>query len=157
MDIRLRPAEEDDAHLLFQWRNDPVSARNSLNNNPLEWNEHKAWLDQSLKNPTREILIGFWGGNYDYEPIHSCGTIRFDELPAGLGLEVSINIDPNLRGRGLGRDLLRAGIERHSNRRLFATIRGENVASLIIFLASGFFLEEYNPISGLAYLKREPK
>ena len=151
MEISLRRAEENDAHLLFQWRSDPVAARNSLHNNPLEWTEHKTWFDESLKNPSREILIGMF-----YED-HPCGTIRFDELPAGLGLEVSINVDPFLRGKGLGKRLLRAGIERRSDKRLFATIRRENAASLIIFLASGFMLEEYNPMSGLVYLKREPR
>jgi RimJ/RimL family protein N-acetyltransferase len=149
MEIYLRPAEENDAHLLFQWRSEPEAARNSLNSNPIEWIEHKAWFDTSLSNKDRIILIGMFGEEYPF------GTLRFDHLVDGA--DVSINIDPNLRGRGLGKSLLKEGIKRYPDTRMFATIRGSNVASLIIFLASGFELVEYNPATGLTYLKREPK
>src|SRR5881628_1520186 len=113
MEIQLRPAEENDAHLLFQWRSDPEAARNSLNNNPLEWIEHKAWFDASIKNKNREIWIGSIGG--DYDPIHPVGMIRFDHLEDGT--EVSINIEPHLRGWGLGKDLLKEGINRHPDKK----------------------------------------
>ena len=150
MEIRLRPAEENDAHLLFQWRNDPVAARNSLHNNPLQWIEHKAWLDSVLEDKSRNIFIA------EFEPDRPFGMIRLDWLPDGPAA-ISINIDPYLRGKGMGKALLKQTIAQFPKTRLFATIRSENVASLIIFLASGFMLVEYNPISGLVYLKREPK
>lgn len=149
MEIHLRRAEENDAHLLFQWRNEPIAARNSLNNNPLEWVEHKAWFDKKLQTPECFIYIGMIG---DDRPV---GMIRLDELVDGY--EVSITVDPHLRGRGLGKEILQDGILRFRRSTLFATIRGTNVASLIIFLASGFQLVEYNQNTGLAYFKREPK
>lgn len=153
MEIRLRNAEENDAHLLFQWRNDPTTSANSLNQNPVLWDEHEAWFKRSLKSPDRHIMIGMIG---EERPV---GMIRFDKLIDGY--EIGISIDPYLRCRGMGRSLLKEGIgfvtETMENSTLFATIRGENVASLIIFLASGFRLAEYDQKSGLAYLKREPK
>lgn len=153
MEIRLRRVEENDAHLLFRWRNEPEAARNSLNNNPLEWIEHKAWLDASLNNPKRHIMIGMIGEK------HPVGMIRFDELIDGY--EVSIIVDPYLRTRGMGKALLQEGIKFFSesieNGPLYAIIRGENVASLIIFLSSGFKLVEYTQNTGLTYLKKEPK
>ena len=149
MEIRLRHAEENDAHLLLQWRNDPTTAKNSINQNPITWEDHKAWLDASLKREDRHIMIGVIGED------HPIGTIRFDKLIDGY--EVSIIIEPYLRTSGMGKTLLRKGIELFGNNDLFATIRGDNVASLIIFLSSGFKLVEYNQSTGLAYLKREPR
>jgi RimJ/RimL family protein N-acetyltransferase len=153
MEIRLRRAEENDAHMLLQWRNDPITAANSINQSKISWEDHKAWFDKALRDPNRIIMIGMFGEQYPF------GMVRFDHLIDGW--EISIVIDPNLRTKGMGRSLLEEGIkfftETQENTTLYATIRGENVASLIIFLASGFRLTEYNSISGLAYLKREPK
>lgn len=149
MEIRLRDAEENDAHLLLQWRNDADTISNSINPKPVTWEEHKAWLDASLKKEDRYVMIGMIGDE------HPAGVIRFDRLIDGY--EISITVEPYLRTGGIGKALLRKGIELFGHRELFATIRGKNVASLIIFLSSGFLLEEYNPITGLAYLKREPR
>lgn len=150
MDIKLRLAKKNDARLLFQWRNDPVAARNSLNSNPIEWHEHKSWFDASLENGNRDIFIAMLDEERPF------GMIRLDWIDDEHA-EVSINIDPNLRGKGLGRALLKQAVGQFPKTCLFATIKGSNVASLIIFLASGFELTEYNPTTGLAYLMRRPK
>lgn len=149
--IKLREVEENDAHLLFQWRNEESAVRNSTQPRKITWDEHQEWLKKYLRTETAEdrLFIG------EIEPDRPCGMVRFDTLVDGVS--VSIIVDEYHRGRGVGKSLLREALQLYHTTRLFATVRGSNVASLIIFLASGFQLVEYNSVTGLAYLKREPK
>lgn len=145
MKVTFRKAEEKDCTLLFQWR-DEATIANSAQPRTFTMEEHEAWFKNKLQSKTNLILIGEFGENKPF------GVIRFDQMIDGA--EVSINIDPNLRGKGLGRKLLQAAIK-DEKCTLFATIRAKNVASLIIFLASGFQLSEYNSRTGLVYLRKE--
>ena len=45
----LRPVTADDAHLLFEWRNQPHIRAASLNTVPLDWNAHIAWVNTAAK------------------------------------------------------------------------------------------------------------
>ncbi len=147
MEVMLRKAEENDCTLLFQWR-DEATIANSAQPRTFTFEEHEAWFQSKLKDDSNDIFIGEFG------PGKPFGVIRFDQMVDGA--EVSINIDPNLRGKGLGKKLLQVAIK-EERCTLFATIRAKNVASLIIFLASGFELSEYNSRTGLVYLRKEPK
>lgn len=53
-------------------------------------------------------------------------------------LEVSIEIEPEHRGHGVGADLARAALRLAGNEPLFAQVAPGNVASLRAFLAAGF-------------------
>jgi len=53
-------------------------------------------------------------------------------------LEVSIEIEPERRGHGVGADLARAALRLAGNEPLFAQVAPGNVASLRAFLAAGF-------------------
>ncbi len=69
--------------------------------------------------------------------------VRFDVDEEGTSAEVSINLNPEARGRGLGYPSLVSGIsafaaERSGVVRIVATIRATNAASLAIFSKAGF-------------------
>ena len=70
----------------------------------------------------------------------SIGMIRFDCRPDGW--EVSINVNPAERGKGLGGALLQNGISHfkalHPAAKLTATVRPDTEASRRIFTACGF-------------------
>jgi RimJ/RimL family protein N-acetyltransferase len=73
------------------------------------------------------------------------GIVRFDRTE-GSEWEVSITVNPQMRGRGLGARLLSAAIAERRNEMgnpdLIARIKPENAASQRIFDKAGFELEE---------------
>ena len=133
-EIGLRPARREDAGLLYAWRNDPRVRSQSFDPRPLERAEHEAWLDKSLANPGRKLLIGLSG-------TLSIGCLRFD-IDDGEAL-VSIYLDPDRIGQGYAAPLLQAGsawIAAHcpAVRTLRAEVRPDNAASLAAFAAAGY-------------------
>lgn len=131
----LRPVERADSLDLWQWRNDKGTRRHSFAEKRISWPEHQKWFSQSLKSRDRKIYIATQRGK-------KVGMIRFD-FPKNAITEVSINIHPEYRGRGLGRAVLKKASERlakqYPARLQKARIRDGNPASEKIFAAAGFF------------------
>lgn len=99
--LRLRPATLDDASMLHSWRNHPSVRAVSATQEPIAFEAHEAWMRAVLAHPARWLFVGQVG----HLPV---GSIRFDRLASGH-LEVSLYLDPDLQGLGLGRHLLAAG------------------------------------------------
>ncbi|MBY0578115.1 MAG: UDP-2,4-diacetamido-2,4,6-trideoxy-beta-L-altropyranose hydrolase [Burkholderiales bacterium] len=132
--ILLRHAFENDARKLFEWRNAPETRRHAFNPDRIAWEDHLAWLKNSLSNPDRHLLIG----EQDHRPI---GVLRYDL--AGSIAEVSVYLVPGLYGRGLGSRLIEAGtIWAGLNLPNIATLRAriltENIASRKAFAKAGY-------------------
>jgi RimJ/RimL family protein N-acetyltransferase len=135
----------DDAQVLFEWRNDLDTRQASISTQSLEWSEHIQWLVAALADASRHIYIV----EDDAVRAHrSIGVCRFD-VEGGLSAaaaEVSINLNPAVRGHGLAGPVLDAAIERFRSdtagaTELRATIRPTNVASTKVFLAAGFRID----------------
>ncbi len=99
--LHLRPATLDDASLLHGWRNHPSVRAVSATQDPIAFEAHEAWMRAVLAHTARWLFVGQVG----HLPV---GSIRFDRLANGH-LEVSLYLDPDLQGQGLGRHLLAAG------------------------------------------------
>jgi len=123
--MRLRKATMEDAERLFQWRNDPVTRAASVNRDPVTWQDHVDWLEASLSNPLREILIA-----EDGVPL---GTIRLDK---DIRTEVSITLAPTARGHGQATPLIVLVTEGKGP--FVARIRPDNPASRKAFQKAGF-------------------
>lgn len=123
--MRLRKATMDDAERLFHWRNDPVTRAASINRDPVAWHDHLAWLEASLTNPLREILIA-----EDGVPL---GTVRLDK---DLRTEVSITLAPAARGHGQATSLI--ALATQTKGPFVARIRPDNPASRRAFQKAGF-------------------
>lgn len=123
--MRLRKATMEDAERLFQWRNDPVTRAASINRDPVAWHDHLAWLEASLTNPLREILIA-----EDGVPL---GTVRLDK---DLRTEVSITLAPAARGHGQATSLI--ALATQTKGPFVARIRPDNPASRRAFQKAGF-------------------
>lgn len=131
--------------MLFDWRNDVDTRQASVSTQSLEWSEHLPWLEAALADKTRHIYIvedGAVGSD------RSIGVCRFDVEggPTGTAAEVSINLNPTVRGQGLAGPVLDAAIKRFRSdiadaTELRATIRPTNVASTRVFVAAGFRIE----------------
>lgn len=98
--LRLRMATVDDAQLLFDGRNAEAVRRWSLESGVIEWSQHLNWLDASLRNPQRLLLIA----EADDGPV---GVLRYDLR--GFEAEVSLYLLEGRFGLGWGRALLAQG------------------------------------------------
>lgn len=125
----IRDADISDLKDVFEWRNDCFSRSMSLCTEVVSLDEHNQWFQGSLKNPNRRIYIG----SIDDLKI---GVVRFDFNVDTDQSEVSINLNPELRGKGYGFTLLSKSIilyEQCKDSTLIARIRKGNDASLKIF------------------------
>jgi RimJ/RimL family protein N-acetyltransferase len=136
--IRIRPAVEDDSTALFEWRNDEVSRRASISQDPVARDDHDRWFASSLASARRAIYLAI-----DDESGERVGMCRFDLDESGSTAEVSINLNPGWRGHGLAFPVLASAIEHYREHHalripLTATIRMSNLASARVFLSAGF-------------------
>jgi UDP-2,4-diacetamido-2,4,6-trideoxy-beta-L-altropyranose hydrolase len=128
----LRKASYDDAGLLLQWANDPEVIRNSVRQRIIGQMEHIAWLKATLEGSKSELYIYELAGL----PV---GQIRFDRIDDHLVLTYSVDCD--FRGRGLGKLIVKEGLENVRRRwalRVEAMVREENAASAKVFSGLGF-------------------
>jgi RimJ/RimL family protein N-acetyltransferase len=95
--LRIRLAEAQDTHNIFNWRNHPLIRKNSANPQEISWSEHSLWFEQQLKNKNHPILIG----EVDTKPV---GVVRFDISTSEA--KVSIYLVPNSEFKGWGGCLL---------------------------------------------------
>lgn len=133
--LRVRDAAAGDARLLFDGRNAEPVRRVSLQQAPLQWDDHCCWLTATLADPRRVLLIGEHGDG----PV---GTLRYDRLDDARAC-VSLYLFDGRFGLGWGRALLLAG-EREVRRRwpalqlIEAQVLPDNQASLALFRAAGY-------------------
>lgn len=127
-DIYLRPATQDDARMLFRWRNDPDTRRNSISKGPVDWMDHLHWLESVLADPGTELYMAY----RNREPV---GTARLD---VGDRAVISVTVAPQHRGKGIAVPLIRATCAAARGRRVFAEIRADNLRSIRAFERAGF-------------------
>lgn len=132
--LRLRPATGGDASRLFEWANDPVVRYASFSSAPIPWDDHVAWVEHSVADPSRHVFIVEGEGG---EPI---GQVRLDV--DGAEAEISVGLGAQHRGRALGPAAIDAGVRRlwaeTPVTRVVARIRSENRSSVVAFGDAGF-------------------
>ena len=132
--VLLRPATVEDAELIHEWRNDPRTRRYFHDPSEVSLDAHLRWWSRSLVDQERLLMIACCGGR-------SVGSLRLDR--SATVARISIFLDPDLTGLGLGVGMLRAAQRlavQHSWRleRLEADVHPDNKASVSIFEAAGF-------------------
>lgn len=144
--ITVRPATADDAALLLDWANEPTTRAAGFHRDTIDEATHRRWLAARLASPTSRLYVGL----ADDRPI---GQVRLDGAPDGR-VEVGISVAAEARGRGIGRDLLHAGlVAGRADPGLqvdvfVARIRPDNAASIALFTASGFLFVGSEDVSG---------
>lgn len=133
-DLLIRPANLTDSAELLAWRNDATTRAMSFDSKIVTECEHQKWLARTLENSQKHLLIGEYAGE-------KVGMCRFDIESDRLTAEISINVNPALRGRGLASPLLQNSIAyfvaKHAIR-ITARTKITNGASQIIFEKAGF-------------------
>lgn len=129
----LRPHNDSDRQRLFDWRNDPTAFTVSVTARPVAWTEHVAWFGR-LADAKRHLLLMVEDGG------ETIGWVRFDRQDEQAA--VSIMLQPDRTGRGLGTAVLRAGTDAAFARwpigRIVALILKSNRPSLSAFAKAGF-------------------
>jgi UDP-2,4-diacetamido-2,4,6-trideoxy-beta-L-altropyranose hydrolase len=133
--VQLRRATIVDSGKVWPWRNHARTRQYALDKNVVSRAEHSSWWNRSMNDVSRVLLIGSRCGL-------DVGVLRYD-LGGKSEAVVSIYLDPDLHGQGLGVALLQAGNEWMTQHcpgvsELRAQILPENEASKRAFEAAGF-------------------
>jgi RimJ/RimL family protein N-acetyltransferase len=134
-DIQLRKAVEADAHLIWEWRNDPEVRAISFSLDVIDWDSHQNWVNNKLADEGCLWLMA------EHAELGRIGHIRFDVIADEQAL-VAVTVSPSLRGRGIGKILIAMGVkeafEKFSITKIIAQIKPHNVASETAFRQLGF-------------------
>ena len=94
--IVLVSAKSCHSETIWEWRNDPITRKMSVNSEKVSWEEHTSWYEKFLLDKCRKLYVGEEEGI----PI---GVVRFDKCDDDEYVyEVSINISPAYRKKVLG-------------------------------------------------------
>lgn len=138
--LRLRPAQLEDRRLLWEWANDPDVRASSFSPDPISWETHVVWFNEKFNSSHRTgskslIFIA------EDEKKNATGQIRFDSQTDG-DWEVAISVNKHLRGRGLGTELVAAGVrellKQSRTPRIHAHVKPVNLASVKSFERAAF-------------------
>jgi UDP-2,4-diacetamido-2,4,6-trideoxy-beta-L-altropyranose hydrolase len=132
--LAVRPVRAEDATLLFGWRNDERTRRQSFDPRPLDPIGHADWLMKVICDEDRSLLLVSRAGR-------DVACVRFD--CAAERTTVSIYLDPAMHGRGIGASALVAAIDwlreaRPEVRLVEADVLAANPASHALFASVGF-------------------
>jgi UDP-2,4-diacetamido-2,4,6-trideoxy-beta-L-altropyranose hydrolase len=130
----LRRATEGDAEPLLAWRNHPETRAASFQQDPIELDEHRAWLAQRLGDPDCLLFV--------IEPEGApSGSVRL-ERESDERAEIHIVVAPEASGKGLATLALREASELAEDqlgvRLIRARVKAENESSVRAFRAAGF-------------------
>ncbi|EAT12529.1 UDP-2,4-diacetamido-2,4,6-trideoxy-beta-L-altropyranose hydrolase [Bermanella marisrubri] len=126
--VQLRELKYSDSESLFEWQNQPYAREYSRNSSVPSLEEHNEWIRLSLNDERRHMWIIMADGN-------EAGYVRLDDKVDNY--EVSILIDSCFQGLGIARGALEE-LKMKTEKPIQAFIHKNNVASLRMFLATGF-------------------
>jgi len=134
INLILKKLCNEDMRDLFKWRNHPEVRKNSLNSEPILWQQHQAWFSNKINDSRSITYIAY----YDDEKI---GSIRFDEKEDLI--KISVMVNPDYFEQGFGSKIIRSGTEKFIkekkiNKPLIAEIKRDNIASIKAFQKAGF-------------------
>jgi len=128
-ELSYRKVKESDKQLLFDWANESGVRANSINTDPIPWEEHVNWIDRKLTSKQTEFYIFESWGN----PV---GQLRIEQDDVHWVINYSVN--HNYRGLGIGRAMITRLLEDHNDKQFRAIVRKENTASVQVFITLGF-------------------
>lgn len=129
--LTFKPAKVEDCKLLFDWRNDEITRKNSISSDIIPFENHVKWFNESLKNKNRKIYIVFNNNT-------TVGTTRVDiENKKNI---ISWTIAPSARGKGYGKLMVKSFVDM-LNGEIIAIIKENNTASIKIAEFAGLKLD----------------
>jgi UDP-2,4-diacetamido-2,4,6-trideoxy-beta-L-altropyranose hydrolase len=134
--IVIRKADKNDCRAIYEMRSHPEIVKNSLQQQPIEYDSHKQWYDQKLSCVDTILLIAMSAGQV-------VGSIRLERLYPDRA-RIAINIMPEHQGLRIGTKLLNEGQILLRNdwpevQIIEAEILSDNKPSKSFFEKAGFF------------------
>ncbi len=134
----LRKVNEEDAKILLEWSNDPVTRQNSFSKDPISWENHISWFKKKLGDRFCFFYIA------EDETGNQFGTIRVDFDEAFKTGTISYSVAPKHRKKGVGTKLIglceNALKEEKINCTLEGAVKTENISSIRCFQKNGFYI-----------------
>jgi RimJ/RimL family protein N-acetyltransferase len=118
---------------IFEWRNDPISRKFSLNTKPISKSTHVKWFKESLQNKRNNYFICYKNKN-------KIGFVKYENDKKN-NCFVSINLNPKFRGKGLSSKILISTLKQKELKKqntVFAKIKKNNTKSLKSFKKAGY-------------------
>lgn len=132
--IRLRVASLEDEGWLFDLQTHPQTRRYFRNAAAPGPEEHRAWLQKTLPDGEKQLLII----EVDGTPVGNVRLDRLSDRPGANEYELSIVINQKYHGRGIGSSALRFVRKLMPGATIDATVLPENRASRALFEGSGY-------------------
>jgi folate-dependent phosphoribosylglycinamide formyltransferase PurN/L-amino acid N-acyltransferase YncA len=148
----VRDATLLDSAEILEWRNNKNSRIMFFDSSIIAKKNHDSWFSNALKNQFSKMFIG------EYENI-KIGICRFDVIEDSNKAKVSINMNPECRGKGLAKNFLQKSIDKfwtEFDTDLEARVKHINIASLRIFQNVGFY-EIGRSDTEVLFMKAKPK
>ena len=154
MEITQRTATLGDAGVLLNWRNNPSAREYSLHSEVIPIDEHLKWFSDRLDRVPLEPFFLFAA---DQKMI---GMSRLDLVgESDKKYEISILVDPNQHGKGIGTRILSMTCEAffnlHPDKTILAKVGQHNVISQKLFSNAGF--ELLSLADGFFYFEKTAK
>lgn len=134
-EIMLRPVQDTDMDLIYQWANEPTVRANAFSTKPIPYEDHVKWFRTKQNDSNCFFYIAMNGT----QPV---GVIRIDRQKdkPEIGV-ISYSVDGNVRGLGIGTRMLMmvcvllkdTGL--HS---LLGQVKPSNPASMRAFQKAGY-------------------
>lgn len=150
-ELRLRSVRDTDRRLLWEWANDPDVRASSFSPGPISWETHEAWFDEKIHSSRKSGFTRIFIA--EDEETNAVGQIRFDSRADG-DWEVGVSLDRTMRGRGLGSELIAAGVrellKETTTARIHAHVKLANLASARSFERAAFRRAGMDQVRGIA-------
>lgn len=140
--VEIRLANEQDTDMYFEWANDIEVRKNSINQEPILYENHCNWFREKLNDKN----VIFYIGQINGIPF---GQIRIDRKSEFD--YVNYTIDKKFRGIGLGKIIVSKVINLHKNFKWTAYVKGNNNQSKRIFEKLKFTKKSEEEIKGELY------
>jgi len=142
MQIKIRKANENDSHFLFDLRNKNYVYNNSGTPRPVEWQEHISWLLKVLSGEANKELFII---EFEGKP---AGQVRFDYNDSQA--TVNISLLKEFQGKGIAKRAIEEGmnkiVEKEKIKKFIAEIHQDNIASQKLFEKLGFEFKNQNDV-----------
>jgi UDP-2,4-diacetamido-2,4,6-trideoxy-beta-L-altropyranose hydrolase len=148
--VTLRDAGPEDAHLLWEWRNDPDVRANSFSNDPIPWEKHVGWFEGRLADEQ------CWLGILERDG-QAIGQIRYEKEKEVAFINYSVA--PSMRSQGIGTMLLQLSAPMASVKlgvtRLAGLVKQDNDPSIRAFRKAGFQDAGMSVVNGATCVRLE--
>lgn len=128
-EFQLIKATNSDVQLYFNWANDPVVRANSLNSEPIPFENHVNWFTKRVQSETCHLLLLVSSSE-------KIGQIRLEQEGELWNINYSIALE--YRGKGMGKKIVALAMDLFPEYHFLARVQHTNNASLKVFDSLNF-------------------